>query len=207
LGSSLLGDKQIFKEAPRVFLEDNNFIVVKTTRFNLLTRVVPGFQSLAKEEVIDPVLRVEVQLGQEVLPMNNLIATTEDLQSIVSALWNLNESGLFIDWSQSPVFPMHPSSFSSSLTLVFFKEYVRLQVSHPIQPTRSDRLIKLAAQTTSYAKHQPVFLAYAFAFICCNLKAPQQHFSRRNSSTEPSDGQKQEDQANERVDMDEFTPL
>jgi hypothetical protein len=124
-------NKQIFVEATRVLLEENDFVTLKVTGMDLDLKDVPTFRNLAEEhgdcirlssgypkgfrgtelKIMKPVLRVEVV--DVVTPYSSeepftLITTPEGIQPIITALWRLKENVL-------KIIMVRPSHLSLSL--------------------------------------------------------------------------------------------
>jgi hypothetical protein len=117
----ILVNKQVFMEAIRVFLEENDFIILKTTGLDLVPEDIPAFKFLTENKVTKPVLRVEVELVEEShrrhgIPSNTLITTSEGLQPIITALWQLKGMVLRSNMTGSIFMPLHPSDLIISLS-------------------------------------------------------------------------------------------
>jgi hypothetical protein len=113
----LLANKQISAEATRVFLKENDFVILKITGLNLRLQDVPTFKFMAEDQITNPVLRAEVSLpgGRRYNDgTSTLITTPEGLQPFITALWRLNLTGENIN-NPDPVIQVYPSSLSLSL--------------------------------------------------------------------------------------------
>jgi hypothetical protein len=126
--NTLRANKKISAEATRVFLEQNDFVILKVVG---LTRLpledVPAFRFLAEAKITHPILRVKVESVHESrhrdvkitgIPIT-LITTPEGLQPIITTLWKLERTRPdHIDRSQGSIasVPCYPSDLNISLS-------------------------------------------------------------------------------------------
>jgi hypothetical protein len=87
-----LASRQINIKSTRVFLEENEFVIVKFIRLRMLLEDIPAFKFLNENPVLNPVLRAEVEFGQGGVPMNTLITTPEEVHNVIPALWKRHMS-------------------------------------------------------------------------------------------------------------------
>jgi hypothetical protein len=93
----LLVNKQISTESARVFYDENQFIVFKVSGHYLCLQDIPSIKRLSEDRVKTPLLQVAIDVADEsrLLPENaiSVITTSDGMQSVLSAIWNLEKFG------------------------------------------------------------------------------------------------------------------
>jgi hypothetical protein len=92
-------NKAISAEGLRVFYEENRFVAIKVSGFNLYLGDVPSFRRLSEHKIENYLLQVgvsvaeEKQLFQFPIRVVTRITTIHGLQSFIGTIWNLEKIG------------------------------------------------------------------------------------------------------------------
>jgi hypothetical protein len=119
--------KQISPEATRVFMEDNNFIILKTSEFVLFPENIPAFKLLRKKMSPNQsyVWRSNVYVQQS-QPMNTLITAPEVLPLIILVLWQLDgNSGVQINWPRMRLYMRSSREYHKQYTINACRDHHR----------------------------------------------------------------------------------
>lgn len=93
----ILANKQVSVEAKRVFLEENDFIILYVSGLDILIRDIPVFNFIDQCKGLKPMLQVHVEYvgrwpQRPMQGVSTFITTPDGLQPIISVLWELRRS-------------------------------------------------------------------------------------------------------------------